>query len=286
MALSHLDIQATQQLLGQQLRPYQHPTGDNDDKSVTLTELASLASEYNLTAFHRPAGNIQILNQLNALGLPVITRTWLKPDDYIGHYRVVTGYDQTSGTLTQDDSLQGKNLTYSNQQFLRIWQAFNYEFLVLVPPEQTSQVQTILGPLADETTAWQTALQLSQSQLQSNPQDIYASFNASVASYHLGEYQQSIDYYEPIKNELPFRMLWYQLEPLLAYYQIEDYPTVITTANAILQNQNRAYSEVHQILGHIYADQGLTDLSNQSFQQAKRYNSTSHWKANLPSQLQ
>src|SRR3989344_8765835 len=46
MALSYYGINETQQTLGQMLRPYQNQVGDNDDKSVTLEELAKKGEEY------------------------------------------------------------------------------------------------------------------------------------------------------------------------------------------------------------------------------------------------
>src|SRR3989304_4636966 len=39
MTLSYFGINESQQKLGNELRPYQNPQGDNDDKSVTLDEL-------------------------------------------------------------------------------------------------------------------------------------------------------------------------------------------------------------------------------------------------------
>src|SRR4030042_5780292 len=92
MILSYLDINVSQQTLGPSLRPYQNPRGDNDDKSVTLQELATEAQKYNLLPYHRPNGNIQILKQFIANGIPVITRTLTKPTEDIGHFRLVRGY--------------------------------------------------------------------------------------------------------------------------------------------------------------------------------------------------
>ncbi|MDQ5950961.1 MAG: hypothetical protein QG639_238, partial [Patescibacteria group bacterium] len=129
MQLSYFDKDVSQKTLGDILRPYQHPTGDNDDKSVTLSELADQASNYGLHSVHRPNGSIEKLAQLIALDLPVVIRTWLKEGEDIGHYRVIRGYDLNTGTLVQDDSLQGKNLTYTFEEMESLWQPFNYEYL-------------------------------------------------------------------------------------------------------------------------------------------------------------
>src|SRR3989344_2491877 len=53
MALSYYGINVSQEVLGQALRPYQVPGGNNDDKSVTLEELAEKSKEYNLVPYHR-----------------------------------------------------------------------------------------------------------------------------------------------------------------------------------------------------------------------------------------
>src|SRR3990167_907362 len=43
MALSYFGIKASQKVIGDGLRPYQNPQGDNDDKSVTLNEMREKA---------------------------------------------------------------------------------------------------------------------------------------------------------------------------------------------------------------------------------------------------
>ena len=54
MALRFYGITESQATLGQALRPYQVPSGDNDDKSVTLEEMAEKSKEYGFTPIHRP----------------------------------------------------------------------------------------------------------------------------------------------------------------------------------------------------------------------------------------
>lgn len=281
MALSYFGINETQQSLGQALRPYQNPQGDNDDKSVSLNELAAKAKEYDLIAYHRPAGTTEQLEALVALNLPVITRTLLTTNDDIGHYRVVKGYDQTQQLLIQDDSYQGKDISYTYQQFEQLWQPFNNEFVVLVPVAQQTQVETVLGELLDESNAWKVALARATQQLRQNPQDAYAGLNQSVAYYHLGQYQQSIKAYETVATGLPHRALWYQLEPLLAYYQLGQYQQFNQLANQILNGGNRAYSELHHLKGLIFQKQGQGQAAAEAFATANLYNSQPYWQANI-----
>src|SRR3989344_3907235 len=145
MALSYYGINKTQQELGIELRPYQVPGGDNDDKSVTLEEVAEKSKEYGFIPYRRPNGNMEIIKTFITYDIPVITRTWTKPNEDIGHYRIVKGYDSETQEIIQDDSLQGKNLRYSFEDFSAIWKKFNYEYLVLVPEEKKDIAEAILG---------------------------------------------------------------------------------------------------------------------------------------------
>lgn len=282
MALSFHGVIATQEELGQSLRPYQHPTGDNDDKSVTLAELALKAEEYGFKSYHRPAGNMDLVISFIQHDMPVITRTLLEPDQDIGHYRVITGFNQNTESLTQNDSLQGANLEYSYAEFNELWRAFNYEYLVLVPLDKQDIAEVILGEHQIETNAWLDARELALSQLEENPSDVYARFNVSVAEYHLGNFNSSISQYELVSDKLPSRMLWYQIEPLLAYYAVADYDSVLKSTDTILNSQNRAYSELHYLKSLLFEAQGLTGQAQDSRNAAEQYNSSIYWKQNLP----
>lgn len=272
MALSHYGITESQETLGQALRPYQNPQGDNDDKSVTLEELAEKSKEYDLVPYHRPGGTIEIMENFIAADMPVITRTWLKPDEDIGHYRVVKGYDQTARSIIQDDSLQNKNLWYTYDEFNTIWEKFNYEFLVLVPQDKVEIANAILGENANEEIAWKNALLSAQEKLQQEPNNIYAKFNVSLALYHNKQYQESINEYEQIKDLLPSRTLWYQIEPILAYKELKQYDTVLNIISQILNNHNRAYAELYVIRGDIYKEQGNIEGARQEYETALFYN--------------
>lgn len=270
MALSYFAIFESQQAIGQDLRPYQVPNGDNDDKSTTLDELAGKAEEFGLLAYHRPNGSTDLLKQFIALNIPVITKTWTKPDDDIGHYRLVKGYTTTS--LIQDDSLQGKDLSYTFNDFNVLWKKFNYEYLVLVPKSQKEAIEAILGEDLDPQVAWTKAVNLSRQQLASNPEDIYARFNLSVALYNTGDYAGSVAEFEKVENQLPFRTLWYQMEPVQAYFELGNYARVFQITDEVLNNHNLAYSEMYLLRGEIYKKQGKMTEARQEFEKAVKYN--------------
>lgn len=272
MALSYYDVRVSQQELGVALRPYQIPNGDNDDKSVTLNELAQKAKDYDLIPFHRPRGTRDMIKHFLANNMPIITRTWTKPNEDIGHYRLIKGFDDATQSFLQDDSLQGKNLWYTYDEFNQLWEAFNYEFLVLVPQDKEELAHAILGEFADEKYAWQKALDAAKSESGANPESIYAHFNASVAAYHIGDFQTSITEFETVESHLSMRMLWYQIEPILAYYELGNYDRVFEITDRVLNNHNRAFSELYLIRGQIYLKQGNQTAAKAEFEKAVMYN--------------
>src|SRR3989344_2404231 len=199
MALRFYGIEVSQAELGNDLRPYQIPGGDNDDKSVTLEELAEKAKEYGFITYHRPMGNPEIIKKFIANDITVIARTWTKPNEDIGHYRVIKGYDETAGIFIQDDSLQNKNLQYTYTDFNEIWKKFNFEYLVLVPKDRVQIANAILGEYTDVKVAWQDAVKNSENQLRSDSNDIYARFNLSVALFNVGDYRRSVEEFEKVE---------------------------------------------------------------------------------------
>lgn len=274
MILSYYGIQKSQEELGQDLRPYQIAGGDNDDKSVTLSELAEYSKQYGLIPYHRPMGNEQTVKQFIALDLPVLVRTWTKPTEDIGHFRVIKGYDDVRRVLIQDDSLQGGNLEYSYSDFNELWKKFNYEYVVLVPQEKKELAENILGENKDENIAWQNAVKNSESALKENPNDIYTRFNLSVALYNTKNYKRSVEEFERVKDSLPFRTLWYQIEPIQAYYEIGMYDDVLAITQRVLDNQNRAFSELYYLRGKVFEQRGQNDLAKEEFQKAHIYNTS------------
>ncbi len=272
MALRFYGINISQEELGLALRPYQVASGDNDDKSVTLAELAAKSKEYGFIPYHRPNGNIEMIKLFITYDMPVIARTWLHSDEDIGHYRVVKGYDSQTNQIIQDDSFENKNLWYSNNEFNEIWKKFNYEYLVLVPQDKKEIADAILGPESDENKSWEKAVDNARFQISQDPDDTYTIFNLSVALYNTRQYQKSVEEFEKVENKLSQRTLWYQIEPIKAYYELGNYSRVFKLTNKILNGQNRAFSELYIIRGKSYQKQGNDIEANNEFEKAKFYN--------------
>jgi tetratricopeptide (TPR) repeat protein len=190
----------------------------------------------------------------------------------IGHYRVVKGYDDGTQEFIQDDSLQGQNLRYSYTEFTGLWNVFENEYLVLVPKDKEQIARAIVGEDMDEKIAWTKTVATARKALAANPDDIYSRFNLSVALYHIGDYKNAVLEYEKVESKLPFRTLWYQIEPIQAYYELGNYPRVFEITDQILNNQNRAFSELYIIRGEIYKKQGNKEAAKKEFEKAVYYN--------------
>jgi tetratricopeptide (TPR) repeat protein len=272
MALSYFGIHKSQAELGQILRPYENQQGNNDDKDVTFSQLANEARKFGLLAYFRPNGNIQLLKKFNAIGLPVVVETTMGKTDDIGHYRVVKGYSNADGTITQDDSMQGHNITFSYTDLDYMWNKYNHEYLVLVPKNKQRLAENILGPNLNPRFAWQATVMADRAMLVNNPTDVDSRFNLSVALYYVDQYRNSVTEFEKVQSLLPFRTLWYQIEPIEAYYALGDYQTVRSLATSILNNGNRAFSQLYIILGNIDLKQGNIQAARTEFQNAVYYN--------------
>lgn len=276
IALSYYGISSTQEALAAEIRPYNNPQGVNDDKSTPPMELADKARDYGLIPYYRGGGDIVLLKRFIALDIPVVMRTLLQADEDFAHYRVVKGYDDAAGEVVQDDSYQGKNLRYSYDDFLHLWKEFNYEYLVLVPPEKQAAVQAVLrnANALDVASSWRNATRIAEQELTENPNDVRARFNLAVALYESGEPQRAIQEFEKVESRLPSLKLWYQLQPILAYFDTGDYGRVLQLANNILAN-NISYSELYILRGRIYQEQDRQELARAEFEKALLYNKNS-----------
>lgn len=272
MVLNYLGTQTTQEKIAQDLRPFNTPNGGVDDKSVYNSEMASYAKQLGYESIVRPNGSIEKLKLFVTNGIPVTVSAWLHPNEDIGHYRLVKGFDESKKIIITDDSYTGPNQTLSYEQFNDMWKPFNYTYLIVYPEEKSEIVNQILGDEVDQNISFQKAIQLAQNDLLKNPDDTYAKFNISTSQYYLGNFAESVKYYEQIATKLPGRMLWYQYEPILAFQQLGDDAKVITMADNLLNNANIAFSEMYQLKGEVYLKQGNKELAKDMFEKAIYYN--------------
>ncbi|MFA5841979.1 MAG: C39 family peptidase [Candidatus Paceibacterota bacterium] len=272
MALSYFGVRVSQEELADSLRPVHNLSGKNDDKSTTPYELADEAKKYGLVPYFRPGGNIEILKQFIANDIPVVVRTLLKNEEDFAHYRVVKGYDDLTSELIEDDGYQGDNISFSYDDFMDIWQPFNYGYLALVPKDKQDVAEAIIGRNMDPIWAWKNAVKVSEQKLKNNPGNIREVFNLSVALYYAGEYDRSVEEFEKVESKLPVHTIWYQIEPIEAYFKLGNYERVFSLTDSILNNKNPAYSELYILRGNSYLKEGNVKMAKEEFEKAVFYN--------------
>lgn len=273
MVMSMLGKSVSQDELASKMRPFNNPYGGVDDKSIFAEEFVKYAQEYGFESLERPNGDTEILKQFVVNDIPVVVRTMLNDHEDIGHFRIVRGYDDNRGVLIQDDSYQGPGLEYSYEEFDKLWQPFNYGYILVYPPAKQDIVDRILGEEKDPKVAYQNSISRAEQELQQNPGSIYSTFNLSTANFYLGNYQKSAEYYESVAGQLPPRMFWYQTEPIENYLALKNYNQVIELSDQTLQSGNQAYSELYFFKGKAYLEQGNKDAARQEFENAVYYNS-------------
>ncbi len=272
MILSYFGKDISQKELGRLMRPYQNPKGDNDDKTIFTYEFVNWAKRSGLEAEGRVNGDIELLKTFIANEIPVVVKTWLNTKEDIGHFRIVKGFDEQRKVIIQDDSFYGLDKKISYYDFLTIWQPFNYAYIVIYTKDQEGIVKKIMQDEWNEKKAWENALERARKESLLDPENIYPKFNMVSSYYHLQEFLYSARIYEEIEDKLPRRMLWYQIEPILAYQALKDFDRVFEITDKILNNGNRAFSELYQIRGEIYLEERKKDLAKKEFELALKYN--------------
>jgi tetratricopeptide (TPR) repeat protein len=273
MLLSYSGITRDQKSLGQILRPYQNPQGDNDDKSVTMYELSQYTkNELQLPVYYRPNGTLDLLKRFVAADHPVVLRTWLNDKEDIGHFILVRGYNDATGKFIVDDSYYGPDREYAYETVEKRWQPFGYEYMVIGTPEDKNTLERILHAEVDEKVAWQNTVKRAQEETQQAPQNQFPVFNQSIAYYELDDYQKAIETFESIQTKIPRRMLWYQIQPIKAYQKVKNKQKVFELTDKILNDHNRAFSELYVIRAQTYIDEGNTDAAKKELELAIKYN--------------
>jgi hypothetical protein len=242
IALSYWGWSGDQRDTRAYLRP--HP----DDYNVMPEEMLSFVeTQTDLNAALRLGGDLDTLKRLVAAGYPVILEKGLHPSDdwWMGHYVVVSGYDDALGRLITQDPLVMADYPVPYEEIeARWWRDFNYLYLVIYPPERQEQLFDLLGLQADRQYNLQHALEIAEQETQTlSGRDLFfAWYNKGSSLAALGEYEpaavafdQAFAVYQSIpEKERPWRIGWYQVGPYQAYYHSGRYQDVINLANTTL----------------------------------------------------
>lgn len=264
--MSYFGRAETQKEAAQFLKPNQ------DDKNVSPHELAAYARSVGLGAIVRQGGSIEQLKLFLRNNLPILTETWLVHDgDGLGHYRLITGFDDAAGQFTTMDSLNGANYGVTYNQFDSDWRVFNRLYVVVFPPEQAELVTAIVGENIDDTTMYKELVRQAQSDIEADPNDAIAYFNLGDSLTRLGRYPEAVQAFDQARTlGLHWRRLWYQFTPYEAYYAAGRFQDVLDLAEATLAGTGG--------LEEAYYFQGLALLAvgqpgaQEAFEAALEYN--------------
>ncbi len=222
------------------------------DKNVMPYEMTDFVnSETEYRALSRSAGDLALLKQFIANGFPVIIEKGFegaKFDGWMGHYELITGYDEGKQQITAQDSYMGPNLVLSNADVASYWRAFNETYIIVYPADRESEVTALLGQQADEKYNRQYAYQKAVDEIPnlSGRDQFFALFNQGTSLVALLDYQGAASAYDKAfalypsipEKERPWRMMWYQTGPYWAYYYTGRYQDVIDLATKTLDNMS------------------------------------------------
>jgi hypothetical protein len=254
MALSFWGWNGDRDVVGPAIKP------DPKDKNVMLYEMVDYVTQKtDLRAQVRLAGDLDLLKRFISSGFPVLVEkgTYLTDlsgvKSWMGHYQVVTGYDDTRLQFIAQDSFTGADFKVPYEAMIKGWRAFNYAYLVIYPAEKDAEVQQILGADASESSNHEHAARLASEEIytqEDSLQKFFAWFNRGSSLVALQDfagaaeaYDQAYTVYPSIpQNERPWRMVWYQTGPYFAYFYAGRYYDVInladTTLNAMQSEKN------------------------------------------------
>lgn len=239
-----------------------------EDVAVRLDEMIRFAADYGLLGIERYGGTLDMLKALVAGGFPVLIENSYYDGgggfrDWMGHNRVVMGYDDAQQVILTFDSLLGagpdqlgRPIPYAD--VADRWRAFNYDYLVLYRPEDEEKLRAIMGDHWDATYNAEWALQLAQTELQGESPDTFSLFNLGSSLVMLGRYEEAIEAFERAREiGLPWRMMWYQYGPFEAYINAGRYQDALTLAQQVIAT-TPGVEEAYYYAGLAY--EGLGDM--------------------------
>ena len=242
MALSFWSREETQSDLAPLLKP------DPEDKHVDVEDMEAYAREAGLGIAVRVNGSIERLKELLRAGYPVIVASWHVRDarDQLGHYRLISGYDDALGEFILQDSLDGPDLPIGYRELDELWRVYNRTYVLTYPLDLSESVASLLGAELDDAGMYERATAQAQYEAANPPDDcvVYARcedwvtfswFNVGSSLTSLGRHAEAAAAYDQARQlGLPFRMLWYQFGPYESYYAVGRHDDVIALADATL----------------------------------------------------
>lgn len=200
-----------------------------NDKNVNIEEMVWYVRNHAgwLNAEFRVGGDIEILKQILAAGLSVVIEEgyfdtveyYPNDDKWLGHYLLLTGYDEQAQTFMTQDTFLGENREVPYETLDEGWRTFNRVFLMLYLPGQEDILREILGDDWDPDINREHALETARAEVEAAPDDPFAWFNLGNNLAYFEQYFEAADAFDEARRiGLPQRMFRYQFSPFIAYF--------------------------------------------------------------------
>ena len=257
-----------------------------DDKNVSPEELVAYAQNQGYVAALLVNGSTELARTLLSNGVPVLVETWHEdePDNGLGHYRLLAGYDDAQQNWIVYDSydhtglIDGDHYLGLRMPYAKLdawWKVFNRTYVLVYPPDLTPVVDAILAAYhAEPATMWTAAAMQAQTELVADGNDAFAWFNLGSSLAAQGRYDEAAAAFDQARTiGLPWRMLWYQFGPFDAYLATGRAQDVVGLAD-IVNAGTTSIEEIHYWRGRGLAAQGDPAGARQALEQALTLNPT------------
>lgn len=257
------------------------------DKNVGPTELTAYARSQGYGVFQGVAGTLPQMKRLLAAGFPVIVETWFVTGEEggMGHYRLLTGYDDARRQFSALDSYYGPKVRMDYDDFARLWRGYQGTYLVVYPQDRQEALQAVTGETTPQKL-WAGALAHAQLALQNRPDDALTLYNLGAAKLRVGDARgasrafsqaeaarpdPALDPTRParISGGLPWRFLWYRSEILEAYLRVGRNADVLRLTSGLLKDAPDL-EEAQYWRGRALAALGRDDEARSAFRAALR----------------
>jgi tetratricopeptide (TPR) repeat protein len=272
MGLTYYGYEADQDPAASWLKP---TSEDGNVSPWQMVEYVNTQLPGTTRALYRMGGDLNLLKIMLSNNFPVIIEEGYDPEPerlgWMGHYLLITGYDDSTQQFNSQDSYLGANRHYGYDQVEKFWKHFDNLYIVLYKFDQEQQVMTLLGTNADPVQNALNALELNRQRALADPTDKFAWFNMGTNYVWLAElnpdaynpqgYQYAAAAYDQARSlDLPWRMLWYQFGPYEAYNAVGRFQDVIDLARIQLNEPGTSQYIEETFYYAGIAREGLGDL--------------------------
>ncbi len=255
-----------------------------DDRNVMLSEMRDFVIEKtNLSALVRFGGTLETVKRLVSNGYPILLERGHTDaeDGWMGHYSIVTAYDDAKRTVRIPDTLLGV-MSLGYDELMLDWAHFDGIYLVVYPPEREAEVLALLGSDADSATNLQNTLNQVTARIPqvSGRELFFAWYSRGSVLVEMQNYIEAAQAYDQAfavyaqlpPGERPWRITWYQVGAYPAYYYTGRFQDCLNLALQTLSNKrSQELPETWYWAGRAAAAMQMTEDAISHYRKALQY---------------